>query len=440
MRLDISRYANPKPVVPEGAKVYIVGGTVRDLLRGKTSDDVDFCVVGATEAGMESLGYKQVGAAFPVFLDDSRRQLALARLEKKTGVGYNGFEVSTSGVTLEDDLRRRDFTINSIAVDIDSEEVIDPFGGVDDINSKILRATSAKAFVEDPVRALRLARFAARFSDFAVDEGTVTLAKAITKEDYAAVPGDRLRLEFEKMWKTAEDPIRFFHVLIDTGVLALLFPEINALLDIRERPEYHPEGNTFVHTMLTLSQMQKLGPYFGADCFWMMLTHDFGKAMTPDTEAHINHEDDGIPIVEGFCDRLRLPAETKRLCVSFCKDHLRLARSNDQRPGKIETILANYKIEQEYGSKFFYKMVVGCMCDWRGRLGLHDCAVPFVEDLSVCENAFVSVKGGEVVQSMKDAGKEPTGAEIGYEIRQRRIKAIKHARAVAKKKVEVVNE
>ena len=306
-------------------KTYLVGGAVRDRLLGIAVKDRDYVVVGASPDDLLRLGYKPVGKDFPVFLHpQTREEYALARTERKTGRGYHAFAFDTDpGVTLEDDLRRRDLTINAIAED-ENGALIDPFGGVNDLRNKILRHVSP-AFAEDPVRVLRVARFAARYAaqGFRVAEETLTLMQTMVKS------GEVDHLVPERIWAETRKalaeptPSAFLQSLRDCGALAVLMPEVDALYGVPQRAEYHPEIDTGVHVGMVLDMAARLAPG-DALIGWCALTHDLGKALTPKDElpSHRGHEHAGIAPLRALATRLKVPAEYAALAELVCRLHL----------------------------------------------------------------------------------------------------------------------
>lgn len=311
-------------------KTYLVGGAVRDLMLGLEPKDRDYVVVGSTEQQMLDLGFSKIGADFPVFLHpETGDEYALARRERKTGKGYTGFTCEFDpSVTLEEDLGRRDLTMGAMAMDAYGN-LSDPFGGVQDLTNKVLRHVSASAFVEDPVRVLRLARFAARMPEFEVAPDTVDLVSKM------AQAGTLAELQKDRVWKELSralvetEPRRFFDVLGEAGALSSVFPEVHALQDTLENVKWHPEGNTYEHTMLVLTAMSKLRPGSVEDAMFA-LVHDFGKALTP---RHLQpkhhghgHEVTGVPVVEKFMTRLGLGGTFVRRAKTLTRFHIHMHR------------------------------------------------------------------------------------------------------------------
>src|SRR6476659_4098554 len=306
-------------------QTFLVGGAVRDRLLGLAVRDRDYVVVGGRPQDLLDLGYKPVGKDFPVFLHpQTSEEYALARTERKTGRGYHGFAFDTAAdVTLEDDLRRRDLTINAIAED-DNGVLIDPFGGAADLRDRILRHVSP-AFAEDPVRVLRVARFAARFAarGFRIADETLALMRQIVQA------GEIDHLQTERVWTETQKalgeptPSAFLHALRDCGALKALFPEVDALFGVPQRAEFHPEIDTGVHTEMVLDMAARLAPG-DALIGWCALAHDLGKALTPPEQLprHIGHEHSGVAPLRALAARLRVPAEYAALAELVCRLHL----------------------------------------------------------------------------------------------------------------------
>ena len=317
---------------------YLVGGAVRDALLNEAAGDRDWVVIGSSPEDMLERGFRAVGKDFPVFLHPvSGEEYALARRERKTGPGYTGFATeSGSDVTLEEDLSRRDLTVNAMAQDPDGG-LIDPFGGAQDLNNGILRHVS-DAFVEDPLRVLRVARFVARYAQrgFAVAPETVDLMRRISAS------GELTSLVPERVWQETcralgeADPSEFIRVLQRCDALDIIFPEIAALQGVLQNVEHHPEGDAFVHTLMVLDAATKISQQ--KEVRFAALVHDLGKAKTPQSEwpRHIKHEHRGVTIVNALCDRLRVPSDYRELAVLVTREHLLMHRLAELRP---ETVL-----------------------------------------------------------------------------------------------------
>ena len=375
-------------------KIYAVGGCVRDFVLGLPENDIDYLIVGAGEKDMDSLGLTKVGKDFPVYLDDEGYEYALARTEKKCGHGYNNFITTTDGVTLEEDLKRRDLTINSICYDFETSELLDPLNGIGDLKNKILRMSNSRSFIEDPVRIIRLARFNSRFSDFTIDPETrQTILNMDSKDlEFGSICAERINLEFEKMWKQCLDPSIYFRTLDDLGVLKLIAHEISDLKYIRENLEHHPEGNTFDHIMIALTKAKELN--LDVDCMWMVLTHDFGKITTKDSTKHLKHEADGIPIVEGFCKRLRLTNSQTMLCKLFCEQHMRASKLKIMKSFKIADLFDKCKVD--HTNVIIEKVMTCSIIDKIGRA--KECEFPFtLEEVKSLVLAYKKRSGKDVI-------------------------------------------
>ncbi len=347
--------------------IYLVGGAVRDQLLGRTPHERDFVVVGATPEDLLALGYRPVGKDFPVFLHpDTGEQYALARTERKTGPGYYGFATHFApDVTLEEDLARRDLTINAMARDT-TGEIIDPYGGQRDLAARLLRHVSP-AFVEDPLRVLRVARFAARLAPlgFSVAPETLDLMRQIVaRGELAALVPERVWVETERA--LGEDrPAVFFEVLHSCGALAAVFPELAALDGVPQPARWHPEIDTFVHTMQVLEVAAELTP--DTTVRFAALVHDVGKGLTPreDWPSHIGHEESGARLIEQLAARLRLPTEHRELAVMVARHHARAHRVAEQRPG---TVLELLELTDAFRRpERFERFLLACQADARGR-------------------------------------------------------------------------
>ncbi len=348
-------------------KTYVVGGAVRDRLLGRPVADRDHVVVGATPDDMIALGYQPVGKDFPVFLHpDTHEEYALARTERKSGHGYKGFVVyAAPDVTLEDDLRRRDLTINAMAED-ESGRLIDPHGGQRDLAAKVFRHVG-EAFAEDPVRILRVARFAARFADFGVAPETLGLMRQMVEngEVDALVP-ERVWQEVARGLMEAK-PARMFQVLRDCGALARLFPEIDRLFGVPQPPEHHPEVDTGVHVMLVVDWAAAQG--FDLPVRFAALTHDLGKGVTPPEywPKHHGHEAKSVALVRALCERVRAPADCRELAIAVARDHGNVHRALELRPATLLELLE--RVDALRRPERFEQFVRACECDFRGRPG-----------------------------------------------------------------------
>ena len=409
--------------LPDNAKVYLVGGAVRDALLGLPPGDNDFVVVGATVQQMLDAGYKQVGRDFPVFLHPhSGEEYALARTERKSARGHAGFTVHADpSVTLEDDLRRRDFTINAIARDADGN-LVDPFGGVRDIQSRTLRHVG-EAFVEDPLRVLRAARFMARFAalGFTIAPETLALMREM------AADGELAELVPERVWQElgkalrSRTPSAFLRTLRDADALRAVLPEVDALYGVPQRAEFHPEVDTGVHIELVCDMAAKLAP--GDDLVgFAALAHDLGKALTPAGELprHVMHEQRGIEPVAALSARLKVPAEHRDLAVLCCREHLNVHRIDELKPATVHELIA--RCDGFRKPARIHQLATVCEADKRGRAGLGDEPYPQGDTLRRLHAAAMSVRAADVARGLD-------GPAVGEAIRKARIDAIASARA-----------
>lgn len=351
-------------------QTYLVGGAVRDKLLGLETKDRDWVVVGAAPQEMLDLGYQQVGQDFPVFLDpESHDEYALARTERKTGPGYKGFAINSSPeVTLEEDLLRRDLTINAIAMD-ENGSLIDPFGGQFDIEDRVLRHVSG-AFVEDPLRVLRVARFAARFAHlgFRVANETRDLMRSICHS------GELDHLVPERIWKelelalTSQTPSVFIEVLRECYALAAILPEVNNLFGVPQPEKYHPEIDTGLHILLCLEQARKLSD--DSVVLYATLVHDVGKGLTdPDQwPSHVGHEAAGLNLLNQIESRLRVPKEHAQLSRLVCEHHTKLHRVKELKPATVLKLLES--LDAFRRPERLDKFLLACEADARGRTGL----------------------------------------------------------------------
>ncbi|HCB29685.1 MAG TPA: multifunctional CCA addition/repair protein [Acinetobacter lwoffii] len=403
-------------------KVFLVGGAVRDHLLGHPYHEKDYVVVGATPAQMLDLGYQPVGKDFPVFLHpQTKEEYALARTERKSGTGYHGFEFHTdASVTLEQDLIRRDLTINAMAMD-DAGQVYDPYGGQQDLEKRILRHVS-DAFVEDPLRVLRIARFAARYTSagFVIADETLALMQRLTES------GELNALTPERVWKETSRALSerhadvYFEVLRECGALKVLFPEIDALYGIPQRPEYHPEIDCGIHTMMSLQQACRQN--YSLDVRFAVLVHDLGKALTPVEELprHIMHEERGIKPVNELCDRLKVPTYTKQLALAVCKEHLKCHQAFNLKPGTLWRLLQRLDVLRR--PERVEAFVQACECDSRGRLGLEDRAYPQAQYVLDAMQTVRAIKAQDLPADIQ-------GPDIGEMLIERRIQALGELKA-----------
>ena len=342
--------------------VYLVGGAVRDSLLGHKTKDKDYVVVGETAQTMVSLGFQSVGSDFPVFLHPKTKdEYALARTERKNGVGYTGFAVDAStSVTLDEDLARRDLTINSMALDANGM-LIDPFNGQADIKNKILRHTT-DAFAEDPVRVLRVARFLARYGEqWSIHPETYALMEQLRDS------GELSHLVPERVWKETEKalgekyPHLFFEALNGLGI----FPEIEAMAGVPQPANHHPEGDVYVHSMLVVKRAAELG--FDVETRFAALTHDFGKAYCYQQRGNLlGHEQEGIAVIEAFCRRLKVPNRFKTLATLTSDNHTRCHKLFELTPKKLHKLIVENMNALEYPQRF-QQFLQACLCDAQGR-------------------------------------------------------------------------
>ena len=405
-------------------KIYQVGGAVRDALLGLPVHDRDWLVVGGTPEAMVAQGFTPVGRDFPVFLHPrTHEEYALARTERKSGHGYQGFTVYTSpDVTLEEDLARRDLTINAIAAPADwtgAEAVFDPYHGVADLQAKVLRHVT-EAFAEDPVRILRVARFAARFTDFSVAPETMALMQAMVQA------GEVAHLVPERVWQEISrglmqaQPERMFAVLRACGALAVLLPELDRLWGVPQRADYHPEVDTGLHTMLVLGQaVQQQAPLAVR---WACLVHDLGKGTTPADvlPRHIGHEQRGAKLVRQVGERWRVPKECTELAELVAAEHGNIHRSLDLSPAAMLRLLQRCDALRK--PERFAQALWACECDARGRWGFEAAAYPQRGRLAQALAVALGVATGPIAAQAVAAGKQ--GAAIGQAVDAVRVQAL----------------
>jgi tRNA nucleotidyltransferase (CCA-adding enzyme) len=399
-------------------EVYLVGGAVRDRLLGLPVNERDWVVVGARPEDLERQGYLRVGKEFPVFLHpDTREEYALARLERKVRPGYRGFTTEFSPeVTLDEDLKRRDLTVNAMAEDMDGN-IIDPFGGQADLRSRVLRHVS-DAFIEDPVRVLRVARFAARFAalGFTVAQETQTLMKHIVAD------GETAALVPERVWQETERalgesrPDVYFETLRDCRALAVVFPELAALFGVPQPAQWHPEIDTGVHVMMTLRLAARMS--LPVSVRFAVLAHDLGKALTPPDKwpSHPGHEEAGVAPIEALCARLRVPRHFRDLAVIVCRYHTHAHRALDLKPATVLKLLEETDAFRRPDR--FAEFLSACECDARGRGGLEERPYPQAAYLrAACE-----VASAEVLSETERQGLP--GPAIGDKLRAKRLAAL----------------
>ncbi|MEQ1663392.1 MAG: multifunctional CCA addition/repair protein [Thiobacillus sp.] len=375
---------------------YVVGGAVRDRLLGLPVVDRDYVVVGATPEQMVALGYQPVGKDFPVFLHpETHAEYALARTERKSGVGYKGFTVHASpDVTLEEDLSRRDLTINAIAED-ETGALIDPYHGQRDLAAKVFRHVSP-AFAEDPVRILRIARFAARFTDFTVAPETLALMRGMVEAgEVNALVAERVWQEIARGLMEAR-PSRMFAVLRGCGALARLFPEIDCLFGVPQPPAHHPEVDTGVHVMLVVDWAAAQG--FSLPVRFAALTHDLGKGATPPAlwPRHHGHEAKSVALVRALSERVRVPTDCRDLAVAVARDHGNVHRATELRPATLIELFE--RVDAFRRPERFVEFLQACECDFRGRPGYEDKAFAAPTYLSEALAVARAVDAGEVAR------------------------------------------
>ncbi len=400
-------------------QVYLVGGAVRDRLLGRPVKERDWVVVGASPQQLEKQGFVPVGREFPVFLHpETHEEYALARLERKVAPGYRGFTTQFSpDVTLEEDLRRRDLTINAMA-ETPSGEIVDPYGGRRDLEARLLRHVSA-SFIEDPVRVLRVARFAARYAPlgFRVAQETVALMRSMTES------GELTALVPERVWQETERalgeprPEVFFETLRECGALRVIFPELDALYGVPQPPRWHPEIDTGVHVMLALRYSAAAGA--AATVRFAVLTHDLGKASTAPERwpSHRGHEEAGVPLIEGLCTRLKVPNGFRDLAVMTARHHAVVHRAAELRPTTVLKLLEATDAFRR--PERFEELLAECEEDARGRTGLE--AQPYPQrDYLLRARAVAAAVSLEASERQGLAG-----PAIGERIREKRLAAIR---------------
>ncbi|MBT5032003.1 MAG: multifunctional CCA addition/repair protein [Proteobacteria bacterium] len=402
----------------DNSKIYLVGGAIRDRLLGRPIKDRDWVVVGSSPEAMVNAGYRPVGKDFPVFLHpQNHEEYALARTERKTSRGYQGFTFSTSpDISLEEDLQRRDFTINAMA-ESDSGEIIDPHGGQDDLKLGVIRHVS-DAFAEDPVRILRAARFAARFNFSVADETLALMQGMVANGEADALVAERVWQETELALLTSRPQI-FFSVLRNCKALKVIFPEVDALFGVPQKKEWHPEIDTGVHTLMVLEQAAKLSNRL--DVRYAALTHDLGKARTSKQEwpSHKGHERRGLTLVDQIADRLQVPNTLRKLSRVVCEYHLHTHRASELR---AETVLKLLEACDAFRNPNRWQgFLLACEADARGREGLQNRDYPNAEQLNALYQAALTVDGGAIAKQFENS------KEIAQAIKKARINAVKSA-------------
>ena len=414
-------------------EVFVVGGAVRDALMGLPVNDRDWVVVGSTPEAMLEQGYVPVGKDFPVFLQpNTREEYALARTERKTARGYKGFAVQAApDVTLQEDLARRDLTINAMALPQAlaqtpcaqwSGHITDPYGGQRDLKAKVLRHVT-EAFAEDPVRILRLARFAARFADFSVAPETLALMRQMVED------GEVDHLVPERVWQElarglmTDQPSRMFEVLRQCGALKVLLPELDRLWGVPQRPEYHPEIDTGVHAKMVVDQSARLQAPLAVR--WACLMHDLGKGSTPADvlPRHIGHEGRSVKLAQKVAERLRVPSDCKELADVVAREHGNIHRSQELNAAAVMRLLTRCDAIRQ--PERFALVLQACEADARGRLGFEDRDYPQARRLALAQQAALGVQTADIAaQAARDGLKGP---QIGERVEAARTAAISTA-------------
>lgn len=419
--MTTSANVDNKPI-PD-ADIYLVGGAVRDQLLNIPVFDKDWVVVGSNAENMLAAGFRQVGNDFPVFLHpQTGQEYALARQERKLSTGHKGFETNTEAVSLEEDLGRRDLTINAMAQAADGE-IIDPFHGREDLQSRCLRHVS-DAFYEDPLRVLRVARFAAQLGNFNfyIAAETLDLLKEMSSE------GELNNLTPERVWRETEKALKspkpsvYFETLKQIGALKVILPEVDALFGIPQRPEFHPEIDAGLHTMLSLEKIAQAS--VDPRLRFAVLTHDLGKATTPKEvlPKHTGHEGRSAELTDELCNRLRVPNNYRKLAILVARHHLLCHQSLRLKPTTIERLLGNLGAWKQ--GSLVNDFTQCCMADARGRTGLEERPYPQVAFLLECELMAKQVSPQELL----DQGF--SGKKLGEQMRLQRLEKI---RSVQKK-------
>ncbi|MBW3567262.1 MAG: multifunctional CCA addition/repair protein [Proteobacteria bacterium] len=402
-------------------RVYAVGGAVRDGLLGIKPRENDWVVVGATPELMRERGFVPVGKDFPVFLHpETKEEYALARTERKSGHGYHGFVFhATPDVTLEQDLERRDLTINAIARDVHGD-LVDPFDGANDIDARVLRHVSP-AFGEDPLRVLRVAKFAARFHHlgFRIADETFALMREMSSS------GELDHLVAERVWQetrsalSSAEPQTYFSVLRSCGALAVLFPELDRLFGVPQPEKWHPEIDTGVHMLLVLEQVTRMTDSLPAR--FAALVHDLGKGTTPQAvlPSHHGHEQRGVKLIAQLCDRLRVPNDCRQLGELVSRFHTHVHRAKELKPSTMLEVLESTRALQQ--PERFEDFLLACEADARGRTGLEANPYPQADMFRKAREAAAAINAADVDTEGR------SGTAIGEAIRRARINAIKEA-------------
>ncbi len=401
-------------------RIFLVGGAVRDRLLGRPVADRDWVAVGATAEDLLAQGFRRVGADFPVFLHpETREEYALARAERKRGIGHKGFDFDASPtVTLEQDLARRDLTINAMAETPDGE-IVDPYGGQEDLARGILRHVTG-AFAEDPLRVLRVARFAARFGFEVAPETLVLMREMTASGELATLPAERVWQELQRALAEPH-PERFVGVLRECGALAALLPEVDGLFGVPQPAQHHPEVDTGAHLMLALALAARLGA--SAPVRFAVLLHDLGKGLTaPESwPRHIAHETRGVPLVKAVCARLRAPRGYSDLAVLVAKFHTDIHRTLELRPGTVVDLLTDLDALRRPAR--FEEILFACEIDARGRGGREETAYP---QAALLRRAREAVQAVDVRAIVATSGE---GEALKRALRAARVVAVSAARA-----------
>ncbi|CAM3714495.1 multifunctional CCA addition/repair protein [Vibrio aquimaris] len=403
-------------------QIFLVGGAVRDKYLNIDVHDQDWVVVGTTPEVLISKGFSAVGKDFPVFLHpETKQEYALARTERKTGSGYKGFDCYFSpDVTIEDDLLRRDLTINAMALD-DKGKLIDPYGGQTDLNNRVLRHVSS-AFTEDPLRVLRVARFAAKLHHlgFSIADETQDLMKQIVaSKELEHLTAERIWQEWHKSLST-QDPQVFLSVLRDCGALKVILPELDCLFGVPQPEKWHPEIDTGIHNLMVAKQAAILTP--STKVRFAAQMHDLGKGVTPKNEwpSHKMHCHTGQSIIKQLCDRLRVPNDYRELALIVCKQHSNVHRAEELRAETLLKVLNSFDVWRK--PERLDEVLVACMADSRGRTRYENIEYPQKAIFEQAYQAALSVKAKDII---KDGYQ---GAEIRLEMDKRKVEAIKRSR------------
>jgi tRNA nucleotidyltransferase (CCA-adding enzyme) len=408
----------------DSVKAYVVGGAVRDRLLGLPVNDHDWVVVGSTPEAMVEAGYKPVGRDFPVFLHpETHEEYALARTERKSGRGYHGFQFQAApDVTIEEDLARRDLTINAIAEDPDTGALIDPYGGQRDLQARVLRHVS-DAFADDPVRLLRLARLAARYPDFEIAPETMGLcARMVEAGEVDALVAERVWQELSRGLMEPR-PDRMLEVLRGCGALARLLPEVDRLWGVPQPEAHHPEVDTGVHLLMVLRMAAQLEAPLPVR--FACLCHDLGKGATPAEELprHIAHEARSVALAEAVCERWRVPADCRALAVVTAREHGNIHRSAGLNAKSLVRLLERCDAWRRPAR--FGELLLACECDARGRLGLQE--TPYAPRPRLWAALAAARAVDTAAVAAEAVAQRHTGPAIGVAIAQARAQAIRDA-------------